>query len=358
MAELIPSRYSDRSSSTFFDVAGLLITIEYEVTTKKTMFVLPRATVACLSASVGDSDVKISHQYEIPRGYRVGSEIAHIERGLYGFMDEVVRHAVQLRALESAERAVEAAEAEHLYFEGAILRDDSSGASQRGRAQADLLAELVSRVITAVRHLTNITSLGRDGLEAYQRDRSRALERVTHFESFGSALRVNDILQAVEAFLRYEAEGTTEVRALRERTLDYLDVLERRHTGDSPALTHEQSHIIVNEFVPEFVKMRRKYEAAAVYPKNIFEHAIGSFFGGGIAGWFLLSFLGEEVLEGLTGTPVSIPGFSIGAVVSFTWPYLQAAFGLLTRERQYERRRQSLLDRTRSRLNLALPKGP
>lgn len=355
MTELIPSRYSDRSSSTFFDVAGLLVTIEYEVTTKKTMFVLPGATVACLSASVGDSDVNISHQYEIPRGYWVGGEIAHIERGIYGFMDEVVRTAVQLKALESAEREVEAAEAEHLYFEGAILRDDSSGASLRARAQADLLAELVSRVITAVQHLTNITSLGRRGLEEYQRDRSQALERVTQSESFSSALRVHDVLQAVEAFLRYEAEGTTEVRALRERTLDYLDVLERRHSGASPALTHEQSHIIVNEFVPEFVKMRRKYEAAAAYPKNIIEHAVGSFFGGGIAGWFLLSFLGERVLEGLTGISIDIPGFSIGAVTSFAWPYLKSSFGLLTRERHYERRRQMLLARTSQRLNLTLP---
>jgi hypothetical protein len=277
-------------------------------------------------------------------------------------MDEIVRTAVQLKALESAERDVEAAEAEHLFFEGAIRQHDdsagvASGASRRRTAQAELLAELVGRVITAVRHLTNITSLSRDGLEEYQRDRSQALERVTQSESFSSALRVHDILQAVEAFLRFEAEGTTDVEALRERTLDYLDLLERKHSGSSPALTYEQRHIIVNEFVADFVKMRRKYDAAAAYPKNLIEHALGSFFGGGIAGWFLLSFLGEEVLEGLTGTSLNIPGFYIGAAVSFAWPYLQAAFGLLTRERQYERRRQSLLEKTGRRLNLALPKG-
>lgn len=357
MVELIPSRYSDRSSSTFFDIAGLLVTIDYEVTTKKTILVLPGAIVARLSASVGGSDAKISHEYEIPRGYWVGSEIARTERGLYGFMDEIVRTAVQLKALESAEREVEAAETEHLYFEGATLRDESSGASLRRRAQADLLAELVSRVITAVRHLTNITSLGREGLESYQRDRSQALERVTRSESFSSALRVNDILQAVEAFLRYEAEGTTDVRALRERTLDYLDVLERRHSGETPALTHEQSHIIVNEFVPGFVKMGRAYEAAAAYPKNIIEHAVGSLVGGGIAGWFLLSVLGERVLEGLTGISMNIPGFYIGVATSFAWPYVKGSIGLLNRERHYERRREMLLAKTRQRLNLTLPNG-
>ncbi|MGD8866791.1 MAG: hypothetical protein PVI01_04160 [Gemmatimonadales bacterium] len=362
MTELIPSRYSDKNSSTFFEVAGLLITIEYEVIKKKRMLVFPGAIVGRLHARVGDSDARISHQYEIPRGHWVGGEIAHTERGLYGFMDEVVRAAVQLKALESAERDVEAAEAEHLFFEGALLRQDESagvagGASHGATAQAELLAELVSRVMTAVRHLTNITSLSRDGLEAYQRDRSHALERVTQSESFSSALRIHDILQAVEAFLRYEAEGTKDVQALRERTLDYLDVLEHRHPGGSPAITHEQAHIIVNEFVPDFVKMKKKYEAAVVYPKNIFEHAIGSFFGGGIAGWFLLSFLGERVLEGLTGASMNIPGFYIGAAVSFAWPYLQASFGLVIRDRHYERRRQSLMEKTSRRLNLALPKG-
>lgn len=362
MTELIPSRYSDKNSSTFFEVAGLLITIEYEVIEEKRMLVFPGAIVGRLSARVGDSTAKIFHQYEIPRGHWVGGEIAHTERGLYGFMDEVIRAAVQLKALETAERDVEAAEAEHLFFEGALLRKDerggvADGSSHRATAQVALLAELVSRVMTAVRHLTNITSLSRDGLEAYQRDRSQALERVTQSESFTSALRVHDILQAVEAFLRFEAEGTKDVQVLRERTLDYLDVLERRHSGNSPAITHEQAHIIVNEFVPDFVKMRLKYETAAAYPKNIFEHAVGSFFGGGIAGWFILSFLGERVLEGLTGTSMNIPGFYIGAAVSFAWPYLQATFGLLMRDRHYENRRQSLLDKTSRRLNLALPKG-
>jgi hypothetical protein len=361
MAELIPSRYASKDSSTFFEVGGLLITIEYEVVNKKAFFVLPGSTVARLRGRVGDSAPSISHQYELPRSQWVGSEIAQVERGLYGFMDEVVRTAVQIKALESAERQVEAAEAEHLFFEGAIRRQAeadnlANGVPHRVSAQADLLIELIDRVITAVRHLTNVTSLSRDGLEAYQRDRTHALERVTQSKSFSSALRVHDILQAVEAFLRFEAEGTTEVQALRERTLDYLDLLERRHSGNTAALTHEQAHIIVNEFVPAFVKMRKKYEATAAYPKNIVEHAFGSFVGGGIAGWFTLSLLGEKVLEGLTGASIDIPGFYIGAAVSFTWPYLRAALGLLIRERQYERRREALLEKTSRRLNLALPK--
>ena len=118
----------------------------------------------------------------------------------------------------------------------------------------------------------------------------------------------------------------------------------------------QQAHIIVNEFVPAFVKMQAKYEATAAYPKNIVEHAFGSFIGGGIAGWFTLSVLGEKVLEGLTGASLNIPGFYIGAAVSFTWPYVRATLGFIIRDRQYERRREALLEKTYRRLNLALPK--
>jgi hypothetical protein len=363
MTGLIPTRYSDKNNSTFFEVGGVLITISYDVTSKKRMMVLPGSVIARVQGRIGDSEPGTAHEYEIPHNYRVGGEIGLVERGLYGFMDEVVRAAVQVKALESAEKAVEAAEAEHLFFEGAIRRADESGSaradlSEKAAAQARLLHELVDRVVTAVRHLTNVTSLGRDGLEAYQRDRSQALEKVVQSRSMSTQLRVHGILQAVEAFLRYESEGTTEVKALRERTLDYLDLIERRHKGREPALSHEQAHIIVNEFVPAFVQMKKKYEAAAEFPKDVVGHAFGSFFGGGIAGWITLSVFGESVLAGITGTPWDIPGWYIGAAVAFVWPYLRATVGAMTRERHYEKQRQTLLETTSHRIELALPKAP
>ena len=360
MTSLVPTRYSDKNNSTFFDVAGLLITINYVVVGRKRLLVLPGSVIARVEAKIGDGASTISHEYEVPPSHRVGGEIAHVERGLYGLIDEVVRSAVQHKALESAEKEVEATEEEHLFFEEAIRpraeRDRSSTRlSSQAAEQSRLLDDLVKHVITAVRHLTNVTSLTREGLEAYQRDRSLALEKVVQSTSVASSLHVHGVLQGVEALLRYEAEGTTDLKALKARTLDYLDLVERRHERPGTALTNEQAHIIVHEFLPAFVQIKKKYDTAVSYPTDVAGHAFGSFFGGGIAGWFTLSFLGERVIAGLTGVSMNIPGFYIGAAVAFVWPYLQALYGVLTREEQYEKRRQALVEKTSNRLKLALP---
>jgi hypothetical protein len=216
---------------------------------------------------------------------------------------------------------------------------------------------LVERVITAVKHLTNVTSLTREGLEAYQRDRSNAIEKVTGPKVPTAALRGHDVMLGVEAFLRYEAEGTKDVKALTERTLDYLDRVERQHEGPGPALTKKQAYIIVEEYVPAFVQIKKSYDAAVAYPKDIAGHAFGSFFGGGITGWITISLLGEPVLRGLTGMYWDLPGFYIGAAVAFAWPYLRAIYGAFTREELYEKRLGSLLRKTGRRLELAQPKN-
>ena len=80
MTTLVPIRYSDKNNSTFFDVAGLLITIDYEVSSHKRMFVLPGSVTARVEARTG-GDSTIGHEYEIPRSLRVGGEIGHVERG-------------------------------------------------------------------------------------------------------------------------------------------------------------------------------------------------------------------------------------------------------------------------------------
>jgi hypothetical protein len=144
---------------------------------------------------------------------------------------------------------------------------------------------------------------------------------------------------------------------LRERTLGYLDRL-RDTSGDAiPAIGYEQAHIIANEFVPAYVVMKQRYDAAAAVPSDVLGHAFGSFFGGGITGWLTLSVFGEHVIRNLTGMYVSIPGWYIGAAVAFVWPYIKAAFGMLTREKKYERRRQVLLQRLTKRLELVWPEG-
>lgn len=360
MTTLIPSRYSDKTNSTFFDVAGLVITLNYEVVRRRRLWVLPGQAVARVEAKLGDG-ATLSHEYEITANRRVGEEIALVERGLYGFIDELVRDAVQRRALESTEREVESFEADHLFWEG--LSGAARGSAEDARAGGAEAAarafveDLVGKVMTAVRHLTSITSLSGEGLEAYQRDRSQALEKVLRSTSLTSALQVQEVLHAVETFVHYEAESTADVNTLRDRTMNYLALLEARGAEAGPLITEAQAQVLANEFVPGFLKMKKSYDAAVTFPKDLVGHAFGSFFGGGITGYFVLSLFGEAVIRGVLGASVDLPGFYIGAALAFIWPYLRGIYGLLTREEQYERRRRALLERVGRRLELALPKG-
>jgi hypothetical protein len=101
--------------------------------------------------------------------------------------------------------------------------------------------------------------------------------------------------------------------------------------------------------------MRNKYDAAAAFPSEIVEHAVGSFFGGGIGGWIALSWIGESVIRGITGMSLDIPGWYIGAAIAFAAPYVRALYGASTREQQFERRRRALITKINNRLELPSP---
>ncbi len=358
MSTFRPTRYADRDNSTFFETAGDLITFRYSVTERKRLFVLPGPARVKIEASFGGGAPSIAHEYEIPADFGVGAEIGRLERGLYGFMDQVVRTAVQRQAMERTERAIESAESRHLFELDPEVESALDRPQRFDLAPAEVratLEELVERVITAVRHLTNVTSLSRDGLQAYQQDRTEALDRVLESTSLSSSLRVQEILQAVESLLSHEADPNADVKTLRETTLRYLARLARRQGEGVAKLTEEQAHIIANEFVPSYVELNRKYDRAGAFPGSIVEHAFGSFFGGGIAGWLTLSVFGEAVIRGIFGVAVDIPGWYVGAAVAFVWPYLKGAYGLATREGWYERKREALFQKVVARLRLSWP---
>ncbi len=360
MTTLLPTVYAEKNRSTFFDVAGTLITVSYDLIERKRWFLFPSPALARVLINIGDGESLMSHEYSVPRNRRVGPEIAGVERGLYRLLDDAVCTTMQIKALEAAEREVQALEAEHLFEggSGSGSREQPADAAAARRAwEQRLLEELIDRLITALRHVTNVTSLTPEGLEAHQRDRSQALERVVQSTTLASVLEAQGVLSAVETFLAHEVETTTDVNVLRDRTLDYLERLHERSGRGAPALSYPQAHIITNEFVPAFVEMKKEYDAASSVPSNIVEHAFGSFFGGGIAGWLTLSLFGEAVIRGLTGMYVDIPGWYIGAAVAFVWPYLKASLGMTRRERQYEKRRQKLLRRLGKRLELVWPES-
>ncbi len=358
MITLRPTRYADLDNSTFFETAGDLITIRYTVTRRKRLLFLPGPSQVRIVATFGGGPSSISHEYQVPADFGVAAEIGTVERGLYGFMDQVVRTAVQRQILQQTERAVESAESRHLFEAESELASALDRPGRFDLAPAEVRAaldELVGRVIDAVKHLTNVTSLSRDGLQAYQQDRTEALDRVLESTSLSSSLRVQEILQAVESLLSHERSPETDVNALRETTRHYLARLARRQGEGAPKLTEEQAHIIANEFVPAYVELNRKYDRAGAFPTSIVEHAFGSFFGGGIAGYLTLSLFGEAVIRGITGASVDIPGWYVGAAVAFVWPYLKGLYGVATREGWYERKREALFRKVNARLRLSWP---
>ena len=355
MTALGPTRYSEEASSTFFEVAGSLVSVRYELTHEKHYLVLPGPSLATIEVSIDDGTSVLVHQYEITKSRKIGEEIAAVEQRVYGFLDEVVRTAMQIRAMETTQKEVEALEEEHLYEQGSQLRTRRPASAAGAAAESGVLNELCRRLITAVRHVTKLTSLTAEGLRTYQNERNVALDRIVQSTSPVAAMRVQDLLGAVEAYLDYEIEGTDDLGILKAKTLDYLALIIHRETDKTPVVTAEQARVIANEFVPAYVGLRQNHKAAVRFPRDVAGHAFGSFFGGGIAGFFTLSLFGEAVIRGLTGMSLDIPGFWIGAAVAFVGPYAQALYGMLTRDKQYEKKRGALLSRVSRRLNIDWP---
>ena len=354
MTTLRPTRYSDETNSTFFEIVGTLVSVRYEVEERNRYFVLRGTPLARVQVSVDDGASTHAHEYALPANRRVGGEIAPIERGLYSFMDEVVRAAMQIRALEKSGQDLKALEAQHLYHDIESLEDTDPVGAWRS-AEQDVQDELTNRLITAVSHVTGVTSLTREGLVGYQGNRNTALERVLESKSPTATLRAQGVLEAVAGYLDDDVDARAEKATVREKTLAYLGYIERRRTGDIPTLNDVQAEIVLNDFVPAYMKLRRKQAAAIAFPGNIVEHAFGSFFGGGIMGWIVIDIFAEAVIRNITGVSLNLPGWWLGAAFEFGRPYVRAMHARLTSWERFERKRRELVDRTKRELELAWP---
>ena len=87
MTSLVPTGYSDKNNSTFFDVAGLLITINYVVVGRKRLLVLPGSVIARVEAKIGAGAqplktrygwLLITHGVDHARIYRLGVMLLHL----------------------------------------------------------------------------------------------------------------------------------------------------------------------------------------------------------------------------------------------------------------------------------------
>lgn len=353
MTSLRPTRYSARDDSTFFQVEGTLVSVRYHVEERRRWGVLPQPYSARLEIIVDDGAARLEHRYELPTSLKTGSELGPIERGLYGIIDEAIRTTMQLRAQESTERAARRAESEHLYRDEAGPTPDPLGpVAQRSPSTSTVLDELTDKLVTAVRHVTKVTSLTTEGLAEYQRQQAEAYERILRSTSPEAALHVQGALRSVASFLEHEVDDGEEMDRLKERARDYLVLVEEREADSGLALNPTQRRAIIDEFVPAYTGMLREHRQAGKLP-GIVEHTFGSFFGGGIGGFLAIDLFGESAIEALAGLPLDLPGWWIGAGVAFLWPYLKVAHGLVTREERLERRRQRLLEKLDRELDRA-----
>jgi len=355
MTTLRPTRYSDETNSTFFEIVGTLVSVRYEVEERRRYGVFRGPTLAHVRVSIDDGASSHSHEYALPDNRRVGEEIAPIERGLYSFMDEVVRAAMQIRALEKSGEDLKALEADHLYRANAEVLEDSDPVGAWRTTEQNVQDELTNRLITAVSHVTGVTSLTPEGLVGYQGNRNTAVERVLESKSPTATLKAQGVLEAVAAYLDDDVDARAKKETVREKTLAYLAYIERRRTGDRPMLIDEQAEIILNDFVPSYMKLRKKQAEAVAFPRNIVEHAFGSFIGGGIMGWIVIDIFAEAVIRNVTGIYVNFPGWWLGAAFEFGRPYVTAMHARLTSWERFERKRQELVDRTKRQLELAWP---
>lgn len=343
MKALYPTKYADSENSTFFDVSDILLSVNYEVERKKKYYIIPSTNTAKIKVNIGDGARVLTHQYKIPRTFKVGREIESVQDGLYGLIDETIRSVVQIRRLDEARKEVSQLEDQYLFPEVKTFREYLATVEkpeENGKAQEyRIWDEFVNQLIVSVQHVTDITSLSREGLEEYQDRRARGLE-----QSLSQNIHINDpknLLQAVMDFLDSNTDIDVDILVAQERTLSYLQLIEEREIGNS-VVRSKQNEIIANEFVVAYLSIRRKKTHAVQLPDNIVDHAIGSFIEGGIKGMIVLSWIGESIVNKIFKVNYEIPGWYIGAGIQFVWPYVKAPFQFATRNRNYKRGLRSL----------------
>jgi len=340
---LYPTKYAGSESSTFFDVSGMLLSVNYDVERTKKYHLIPSAATAKVKVDIGDGTRILTHQYRIPKTLKVGREIESIQNGLYGLMDEAIRSIVQMRSLDETRKEVRQAEDQYLFPEAKTFREYLATVEkpeENGKAQEyQVWNDFVNQLLTAIQHVTDITSLSREGFEAYQERRAIGLE-----QALSQDIPLYDpkaLLQAVADFLDSDTDIDVDIKIAQERTLSYLRLLEERGTG-SGTVRLRRDEIIANEFVVTYLRIRKDRKHAVQLPDDIVSHAIESFIEGGIKGFLVLSWIGAEVINGIFKTNYEIPGWYIGAGVQFLWPYIKAPFQLAARNRNYRSGLRSL----------------
>ena len=151
-----------------------------------------------------------------------------------------------------------------------------------------------------------------------------------------------DILCSVADYL--DTTKTKGISSIKHKVNNHLQNLEQRlDLKSSELFSTVVKNAIVHEFVPAYLSLREEY-AHITSPNDILEHAWSSFWNGGIVGWLTISLVGESVFNGIMGTNYDLPGWYLGAGISFALPYLQA-ISYLVSGKNFKKEKKELIER-------------
>ena len=347
MPELKPAVYAESRNQSFFPVGDMVVTVKYDVQQRKRNF-WSSEQVGTLKIETyretqrnGDypgknplefnnDNYEFESTYVIPTNFKIGAEVAAVEQGLYGLVDDAVRQLHQRQQLRGLSREIRQDEHKALTLETKV---EDVSEHKETPWDYDTIAQ---NLIKAIRHATGITSLSYEQFKEYQSHKPASIDDV-----IVQGKAPTDILAAVASYIDHNFRDNSKPKRVQNAVGEYLQAVYASQRV--PASIAEQNNAAIKKhFVPQYLSIKGRYNNSGQLPDGIVDHAFESFFEGGIAGWIVLSWLGASVYHGITGQKVDIPGFYIGAATAFAWPYVKAPIGLATRGWLFRSRLKSL----------------
>ncbi len=320
---LAPTRYGMKNDAMQLRIDDIVLNLQYSVEERMKYKFFQTDSLATITADIAE-EVQVIRSYAVPRDGRIKNEIETVENTLYSFIDESFRSVVQLKKAQATKDKAETlydlcfnldAKEVREYF--LAVHDVSDEQKQAVYQQFDNLA---NDLVTTVSHLTNITSLTREGLENYQEKRGQSLALVLA----GKGDLPQTLLESVVHYLDFERTPQDEKTSLQLKLIDYLSsVAQTKQYGE---LSVAKATQLLTEFVPWYLtNFKDSYKNKAVLPKDHIEHIVRNFFLGGVLGLVIIG-IPELVFNHIFQTHLSLPTWYIGAGYGISKPYVQYAY--------------------------------
>lgn len=321
--------YAKNNKGTIFDLDGILLTSTgYDTKPNNNWIGRVRDNEANLSIEVENLEYNCS--YTIPKDFKIGEELTPIEDKIYLFINDIlsdINDGWEKKRIENEAKSLEAAVLE-------IQPDHLENCPQWEIHEN----QYVERLILSIKNVTGITSLSKKKFQEY---RSLLCGQIKINQKDGKNELNNADLTSQEELL-YHVVGFIDTLPADTKKLSNKV---RKYLANEP-ITEQDLNIIVDRFVPSLLNINSNYSQLRrkeTVPNDISDHALNSFLEGGFTGWITMSVFGEAVINGIFSTDIDIPGWYIGAGISFALPYVRSLFTRKKAEDYYKSEVDQLL---------------